>query len=205
MFNKILSTCRQQYSRNKYNTVVDTFEHFLRIMDKEGHIPEDHFDLCGIRMDKDIHGKEAVRAATISQESYQQSKYLTHSWQVNMRLEPLQIIKSKEIEKKEIANLKHMELVDSNSKVVRIICNKLQQGNVIGVDECGEEYVNLCTMTMFSELTNPQLEPFILARDGDFTSKSQLPAKGKLKDAEDNLVRNHIRIAFDCRTKFNRI
>jgi hypothetical protein len=33
----------------------------------------------------------------------------------------------------------------------------------------------------------------------------QLPAKGKLKDAEDNIVRNCIRIAFDCRTKSNRI
>jgi hypothetical protein len=98
-----------------------------------------------------------------------------------------------------------MELVDSNSKVVRIICNKLQQDNVIGVDECGEEYMNLCMMKMFSELTNPQLESFILARDGDFTSKSRLPAKGKLKDAEDNTVRNCIRITFDCRTKSNRI
>jgi hypothetical protein len=56
-------------------------------MDKEGHILEDHFNLCGIRMDKDIHGKEVVRAATITQESYQQSKCLTHSRQVNMRLE----------------------------------------------------------------------------------------------------------------------
>jgi hypothetical protein len=117
-----------------------------------------------------------------------------------MRLECLQIIKSKET-----ANLKHMELVEANSKVVGVICNKLQQDNVIGVNECGKEYVNLCTMKMFSELTNPQLEASILARDGHFTSKSQLPAKGKLKDAEDNTVRNHIRIAFDCRTKSNRI
>jgi hypothetical protein len=156
-------------------------------------------------MDKDINGKDVVRAATITQESYQRSKCLTHSRQVDMRLEHLQIIKSKEIEKKETANLKHMELVEANSKVVGVICNKLQQDNVIGVDECGEEYVNLCTMKMFSELTNPQLEAFILAHDGDFTSKSQLPAKGKLKDAEDNTVRNCIRIAFDCRTKSNRI
>ncbi len=111
-FNKILSTCHQLYSRNEYKTVVDTFDHFLRIIDKEGHIAEDHFDLCEIRMDKDIHGKDVVRAATIMQESYQRSKCLTHDRQVNMRLEHLQIIKSKEIEKKETANLKHMELVE---------------------------------------------------------------------------------------------
>jgi hypothetical protein len=184
---------------------VETFEHFLRIMDKEGHIPEEHFDFGGIRMDKDINGKDVVRAATITQESYQQSKCLTHFRQVDMRLECLQIIKSKEIEKKETANLKHMELVEANSKVVGVICIMLQQDNVIGLDECGKEYVNLCMMKMFSELTNPQLEAFILAHDIDCMSKSQLPAKGKLKDAEDNTVRNCIRIAFDCRTKSNRI
>jgi len=86
VFNKILLTCRQQYSRDKYDTVMETFEHFLRIMDKEGHIPEEHFNLCEIRMDKDINGKDVVRAATITEESYQQPKCLTHSRQVDMRL-----------------------------------------------------------------------------------------------------------------------
>jgi hypothetical protein len=136
--------------RDKYDTVVETFEHFLRMMNEEGHIPEEHFDLGGIGMDKDINSKDVVRAATIMQESYQRSKCLTHSRQVDMRLEHLQIIKSKEIEKKETANPKHMELVETNSKVVGVICNKLQQANVIGVDECDKEYMNLCTMKMFS-------------------------------------------------------
>ena len=42
----------------------------------------------------------------------------------------------------------------------------------------------------------------ILARDTSVT-KSQLPAKGKLKDTEDDTVRNRIRLAFDCRTMPN--
>ena len=117
VFNKILLTCHQQYSHDEYNAVVETFEHFLCIMDKEGHIPEEHFDLGGIRMDKDINSKDVVRAATIMQESYQQSKCLTHSRQVVMRLEHLQIIKSKEIEKKETANLKHMKLVEAIARL----------------------------------------------------------------------------------------
>ncbi len=71
VFNKILLTCCQQYSRDEYDTVVETFEHFLRMMDEEGHIPEEHLDLGGIRMDKDINGKDVVMAATITQESYQ--------------------------------------------------------------------------------------------------------------------------------------
>ncbi len=39
-------------------------------MDKEGHIPEKHFDICGVWIDKDINGNEVIRLANISQESY---------------------------------------------------------------------------------------------------------------------------------------
>ncbi len=38
-----------------------------------------------------------------------------------------------------------------------------------------------------------------MARDTSII-KSQLPAKGKLKDAEDDTMRNRIHLAFDCRT-----
>jgi hypothetical protein len=92
--------------------------------DKE-HIHEEHADVCGIRMDKDINGQNVFRTAGIAQESFQCSKCLTHSHQVNMRLDCLQIIKSKEIQKKETANLKHGELVVAPRKVVEINCKKL--------------------------------------------------------------------------------
>jgi hypothetical protein len=59
-------------------------------------------------------------------------------------------------------------------------------------------------MKFFSELTNPQLEAFILARDTNIKSKSQLPTKGNLKEAEDDTVRNRIRIAFECRMMINK-
>jgi hypothetical protein len=62
-------------------------------MDEEGHIPKEHFDLAGVQMDKDIKGNEVVRLANISQESYQRSKCLTHSHQVNLHLERLHTIK----------------------------------------------------------------------------------------------------------------
>jgi hypothetical protein len=60
-------------------------------------------------MDKDINGKEVIRSANISQESYQRSKCLTHLHQMNLHLEHVQTIKSKEIEKKTTANMKHEE------------------------------------------------------------------------------------------------
>ncbi len=50
-----------------------------------------------------------IRRANVSQESYQHSKCLTQLHQVDLRLERLQTIKSKEIQKKTTANMKHKE------------------------------------------------------------------------------------------------
>jgi hypothetical protein len=123
-----------------------------------------------------------------------------------MRLEHLQIIISKEIKKKETAIMKHAELVDANKNVVVLICKKLQQEGIIGENaDVGEQHMPLCTNKIFSELTNPQLEAFILAHDTNITSKSQLPAKGKLKDAKNDTLKNRIRLAFDCRMMPNKI
>ncbi len=54
-------------------------------------------------------------------------------------------------------------------------------------------------------MTHPQLEAFILAHDTNITSKSQLLAKGKLKDAKDDTLKNRIRLTFDCRMMPNKI
>jgi hypothetical protein len=43
-------------------------------MEEQGHIPDQYFDDCGVRMDKDVHGRVVVRYATIAQESHQRSK-----------------------------------------------------------------------------------------------------------------------------------
>ena len=101
--------------------------------------------------------------------------------------------------------MKHDELVQANKKVVEVICSELLRDGIIDDGaEVGEDRMKLCSMKILSELTNPQLEAFILARDTSVT-KIQLPAKGKLKDVEDDTVRNRIRLAFDCRTMPNQI
>ena len=104
-----------------------------------------------------------------------------------------------------MANMKHDELVQTNKRVVEVICSKLLRDGIIddGAEVC-EDHMKLCSMKILSELTNPQLEAFILARDTSII-KSQLPAKGKLKDAEDDTVRNRICLAFDCRTMPNKL
>ena len=111
--------------------MLENFSDFIEIMDEKGHIDEEEYDIRGIRMDKDINGQDVFRTAGIAQESFQRSKCLTHFHQVNLRLERLQIIKSKENEKKETANMKHDELVQANKKVIEIICSKLLRDGII--------------------------------------------------------------------------
>ncbi len=50
-----------------------------------------------------------------------------------MRLERLQIIKSKEIEKKETANLKHMELVEANSMLAGSSATSFSKTMLLGL------------------------------------------------------------------------
>jgi hypothetical protein len=90
-------------------------------MDEMGHIKDEHWDVCGIRMDKDGNRQNVFRTAGFALESFQRSKCLTHSHQVKMHLERLQIIKSKENQKKETLNSKRAELVDAKKKVVETI------------------------------------------------------------------------------------
>ena len=100
--------------------------------------------------------------------------------------------------------MKHSELVEAKRKVVEIICKKLKQEGITREDsEDGEEHMQLCTMKIFSQLTNPQLESFILAHDTKITSKSQLRTKGTLKEAKNDTARDRIRVAFECRTMTN--
>jgi hypothetical protein len=54
--------------------VLESFEDFIEIMDKKGHIDEEQYDIRGIRMDKDINGQDVFRTACIAQESFQRSK-----------------------------------------------------------------------------------------------------------------------------------
>jgi hypothetical protein len=122
---------------------------------KKGHIDEEQYNIHGIRMDKDINGQIVFRTAGIVQESFQCSKCLTRFHQVNIHLERLRIIKSKETEKKATANMKHDELVQAN-KIVEFICSKLLHDGIIdeGAEFC-EEHMQLCLMKIFSKLKNP--------------------------------------------------
>ena len=91
----ILATCRQKIEREEYDSIIRNFNHYLNIMEEQGHIPDQYFDDCGVVMDKDVHGKVVVRSAMISRESYQRLKCLSHEYQKNLCHERHQSIQAK--------------------------------------------------------------------------------------------------------------
>jgi hypothetical protein len=186
VWDKILATCRQKIEREEYESIIRNFNHYLSIMEEQGHIPDQYFDDCGVRMDKDVHGKVVVRSATIAQESYQRSKCLSHEYQKNLRHERHQSIQAKVTEKMMAENAKHQLRIVANSEVVAVLYQKLQKEKVIGEDEFGEEHLEKCTVGVFAGLSNAQLEAFIFACDTNYHTKASLPAKGMLEEAKTN-------------------
>ena len=191
--------------QEEYDNVLETYDEFLSIMTDEGHIPEEHFDLHGIRDGMDIHGNEVKSLANIGQESYQRSKCLTRDRQVELRKERIKQLQRKERLKKVVANNKHRAAVDANEIVVDILCKLMQEKGRIGDTDFGEEHLECCDLEMFSQLKNTQLEAFILAHDPQFQVKSKLPKKGTLEETKEQEdvghERNRISVAYNCRTK----
>ena len=81
---KVVGTCRSTLPKQLYQRVIDNFAHLYRIMMEQGSIPEDVFDDLGFPRDKVVNGNEVLRAAGISQESYQRSKCLTHEFRIDL-------------------------------------------------------------------------------------------------------------------------
>ena len=94
MLLKVLGTYQSELPKEVYQTVIDNFTHLYRITMEQGRIPEDVFDDLGFPHNKDVYGHEVLRAAGISQESYQQSKCLTHEFQIDLCKEHVEQIEN---------------------------------------------------------------------------------------------------------------
>ncbi len=102
-----------------------------------GHISEDVYDRIGIPRDRDSMGREVMRDATISQESYQRTKCITHEHQIHLRKEMLLRNQQIETERKVMANQKQLDKISRDSEIVQRLCKKLEDGSLLSEDEVG--------------------------------------------------------------------
>ena len=75
------------------------------------------FDRLGFPKDIDGHGNEISRDAGISQESYQRSKSLTHSYQVNLRQARVQQVMTQQHQREESATNKETAQLNVVSQI----------------------------------------------------------------------------------------
>ncbi len=89
VFDTILSTCRRIPKKEEYENIEKNMANDLYHSSDYGHILEDVYDQMGIVRDRDSMGYKVLHEATISQESYQRTKCLTHEHQIHLRKERL--------------------------------------------------------------------------------------------------------------------
>ncbi len=91
----------------------------------------------GIVRDRDSMGCKVLRDATISQESYQRTKCLTHEHQINLWKERLALNQSIKRQRKELATQKHLDKITREDNNSRSLCEKLELGGLLTDDEVG--------------------------------------------------------------------
>ncbi len=102
-----------------------------------GHISEEVYDRLNIVRDRDSMGREVLRDATISQESYQCTKCLMHEHQLYLQKERLSQNQRIETERKELTNCKHQEKISCDGAIVGSLSKKLELCGLLSDAEIG--------------------------------------------------------------------
>ena len=197
-FDSIIATCRKDPTIEEYNLCVDSFPYLYEKMMEDGHINDSVFEELGFPLDMNSGGGHVRRDATISQESQQRAKCLTHQSQVEIRQERINKLQA-EVVRNKLEKLEHLQhCLDQNTNCEEKIKKMLetQNGNVNK-----DNNVSTATCETLARLTVGDLTSFILSRNLEL-SKSKLPKKGKVEEAirgESNLIS----LAFSLRSKEN--
>jgi hypothetical protein len=128
VFNTILSTCRQNPKKEEYENIEKNMTNILYHSSEYDHISEDVYNQMGIVRDRDSMGCEVLRDATISQESYQRTKCLTHEHQIHLRKKRLALNQSIERQRKELATQKHYDKITRDDDIVRSSASEQRTG-----------------------------------------------------------------------------
>ncbi len=118
VFDTILSMCRRNPKKKEYENIEKNMTNILYHSSDYGHILEDEYNQMGIVRDHDSMGCEVLCEATISQESYQRTKCLTHEHQIHLWKERLAQNQSIKRQRKELATQKHLDKITQDDDIV---------------------------------------------------------------------------------------
>lgn len=201
----IIQTCRRKVTTYEYDLIEKALPSLIRAVHEEGMISEELFDKWGFEKDRDAKGREVLRDAGISQESYQRSKCLTHPYQKDLRKQRIKELRMKQKKRLEVENSKHNESLAANRAAIEKLKNILQTDGyhfAMGANHHFESHLHLCKLHHYAKLSCLELDAIICAHDETILKKKDLPKKGSITEAEQG-VRNKILLAYNCRGKIN--
>ena len=196
-FNTILSTCRRNPSREEYQLCYNSFIPLLKRFQENSYtIDNEYLKQLGFPIDVDLYRREVQRTATVAHEYLQRCKCLTHPTQKDLREARISSISKLMSDKRKQANNTIARVLADSESAVKKICE------MMGTNDTDLAHLRNATLDHFSKLKGDYLKAFILTRDVWYQTKSKLPNKGSLADAEAGQV-NMISISFNCRTNEN--
>jgi hypothetical protein len=144
----------------------DSFHELFEYQFQHGHIPDDKFEEFKFPQDEDPDGNLVRQDATISQESHQQSKCLSHWHPIEHR------------------NLRKSEVEAALRRKKAVVDNRIMKHFNINI-KCEEKLGNLgdATFEDFVRCRGDEHTSFLFVRDPTI-SVSKLPKKGKVADAK---------------------
>jgi hypothetical protein len=165
-FDNLLGTCRKHPTVEEYKLCEDSFKELFEYQFMHGHVPDDKFDEFGFPQDEDPNGKKVRREATLSQETHQRAKCLSHKHQVELR------------------SLRRSEVEAVSKRKKAVVDNRVMKHLNVNV-QCQEKLRNFgeATFEDFAKCRGDELTSFLFVRDPTI-SVSKLPKKGKVADAE---------------------
>ncbi|KAL7545663.1 hypothetical protein ACHAWF_009011, partial [Thalassiosira exigua] len=209
-WNGILATCKRNIHVDEYERIFDTFPAYLKKFEEEGYADEDFHDNQGaVERDTNSRGEEVLRTAGITQEHMQRAKCLNHSFVCEQRNAEAKKHQRGKLEKMRLANSKHQEKVELNRDAVSILVKTMENEGLIQEGSTHDEsLLERCPLECFDKLLLAQLKAFIIAHDENLQKISDIPCRGKLKDAmerrnDDGKPVNAILMAYRCRDKPN--
>lgn len=189
-FNKILTTCRTDPTIFEYNLCRNYFNNLMELYVKCGHIEDSEFEKLQFCVNSDPVGNNSRRDASITQESRQRAKTLTHAHQFELRKAVKDAI---ELELQQKAKEKEDNIRDKVA-MSKACEDKLRR--LMGSNDLGH-----ATHEIFAKLIVDELKVFILSRNKNVTKLSlQNKARvGNVIRGENNLIK----ITFNLRNSPN--
>ena len=97
---QILATCHRKLSLDEHELCRNKFDDLYHLHLDQGHVTDDIYKNMGFPQDEDVTGSKIRRDATVTRESFQRAKCLSHPYQKMLRYQVTELLEARETAKR---------------------------------------------------------------------------------------------------------